>query len=125
MDDYKFWIMLFFSFCGFIALILALKHSYRVRRIEEELTNELDVDVRWSKPDAQGNTTCLAKAMSYPVTEVRIKLPHDEWLIEHLDPNVGKPRQFKAINSGVKYRIQFRDPATGKKYSRKRIIRFS
>ena len=125
MEDYKFWLTLFFGLCGLVALILALRESHRVRRIEDELTNELDVDVKWSRPDAQGNTTCRATAMLYPVTEVRLKLSSDEWFIEHLDPNTSQSRQFHAVNSGVKYRIQFRDPATGKKYTRKRIVRFS
>lgn len=125
MEDYKFWITLFFGLCGFAALILTLKDSRRVRRIEDELTNELDVDVRWSRPDAQGNTSCRATAMIHPVTEVRIKLPSDEWFIEHLDPNISQWRQFHAVNSGIKYRIQFRDPVTGKKHTGKHIVRFS
>lgn len=125
MEDYKFWITMFFGICGFVALILALKESHKIRRIEDELTNELDVDVKWSRPDAQGDTTCRVAAMLYPVTEIRLRLPSDEWFIEHLNPNVSQPRQFHAVNSGVKYRIQFRDPATGKKYTQKRIVRFS
>jgi hypothetical protein len=125
MEDYKFWITLFFGLCGFIAFILTLNNSHRVKRIEDELTNELDVDVGWSKPDAQGNTTCSVKAMLYPVTEVRVKLSSEEWFIEHLDPNITQQRQFHAVNSGVRYNIQFRDPATSKKYTHKRIIRFS
>ena len=124
MEAYIFWITLVFGVCGFVALILTLKDSCRIRHIEDELTNEMDVDVKWSKPDAQGNATCSATAMLYPVTEVRIKLPSDEWFIEHLDPHVSQSRQFHAVNPGVKSRIQFRDPATGRKYTRRRIIRF-
>ena len=124
MEDYKFWITLFFGLCGFIAFILTLKNSHRVKRIEDEMINELDVDVRWSKPDAQGNTTCRVMAMLYPVTEVRMKLPSEEWFIEHLDPNITQQRQFHAVNSGIRYCIQFRDPATSKKYTYKRIVRF-
>ena len=46
MEDYKFWLTLFFGLCGLVALILTLRESHRVRRIEDELTNELDVDVK-------------------------------------------------------------------------------
>ena len=124
MEDYKFWITLFLGLCGFAALIFTLKDSYRIRHIEDELTNELDVDIRWSRPDARGNTNCRACAMLYPVAEVRIRLSSDEWFIEHLKPNTSQFRQFCAVNSGMKYRLQFRDPATGKKYTRRRIVRF-
>ena len=125
MENYEFWIMLLFGLCGLVALILALRDSRRIRRIEGELTNELDVSVNWSRPDAQGNTTCRVTAMLYPVTEVRVKLPFDEWFIEHLDPHVSQSRQFRAVNSGISYRIQFRDPATGRKHTEKRVVRFS
>lgn len=125
MEDYKFWITFVFGLCGFAALILSLRDSYRIRRVEDEITNEIDVDAKWSRPDTQGYTTCRVSAMLYPVTEVRIKVPSDEWFIEHLEPNVSQQRQFRTVNSGVRYQIQFRDPATGSKYTKKRILRFS
>ena len=124
MEHYEFWVTLFLGLCGFAALILTLKDSYRIRRIEDELTNELDVDISWSRPDAQGNTNCTARAMLHPVTEVRVELSSDEWFIEHLEPNINQFRQFHGVNSGIKYRLQFRDPATGKKYASRRIVRF-
>lgn len=125
MENCQFWITLFFGLCGFAALILTLKDSCRIKRVEDELTNELDIDMHWSRPEAQGNTTCRIQAPSYPVTEVRIKLPADEWFLAHLDPHASQSRQFHAVNLGIKYRIQFRDPATGKKYTRRRIVRFA
>lgn len=125
MEDYQFWISLFFGLCGFVALILTLRDSPRMRRIEDELANELDVDVRWSRPDTQGNTSCSVHALLYPVTEVRVKLPTDEWFIEYLNPDTSQSRQFHAVNLGIKYQIQFRDPATGKKHTRKRIVRLA
>lgn len=124
MDDLKFWITIVLGLSGVAALVLSLRDSFRIKRVEDEITNEIDVDVRWSKNDSLGNTTCSIEAMLYPVTEVRIKVLLDEWFIEHLDPNTSQQRQFHAINSGAKYNIQFRDPATGRKYSKKRVVRF-
>lgn len=123
MQNWESWIcVLVPSAIAIIALIKTFLDSSRIKSIEEEM-GDLDIDVIWREPDPQGNVTCDMIASGDSLQDVVISLPCETRKIGLLEKNTPKSEQFQGLAYGTPYTISFKDPARGKGYKKREVIR--
>ena len=126
MQNWQFWVALLVPLVvAVIAIIIAIRDSRRIRSIEEEVTEDYDLDVRWQPPDENGKAFCMLRPTGDNLKDVKIILPTEKREIGLLELRKGgKREEFQGVAYGTRYTISFKDPATGRKHTRRRIVRF-
>lgn len=122
MQNWQFWVALLVPLA--VAIFFAIRHSLHIRVIEGEITGDLDLDVKWQSLDDKGMAACMLTAMGDNLRDVRIMLPGEKREIGLLERNKSKRQEFQGVTYGTQYTTSFKDLATGRKYTQKRIVRF-
>jgi len=122
VQNWQFWVALLVPLA--VAIFFAIRHSLHIRAIEEEITGDLDLDVGWQSPDDKGTAACMLTAVGDNLKDVRIVLPSEKREIGLLELHKSKRQEFQGVTNGTQYTISFKDPATGRKHTQKRIVRF-
>jgi len=122
VQNWQFWVALLVPLA--VAVFFAIRHSRHIRSIEEEITSDLGLDVTWQPPDDKGKAACTLTPTGDGLKDVEIVLPSEKREIGLLELNNSKRQEFQGVTYGTRYTISFKDPATGRKYTRNGIVRF-
>lgn len=107
-----------------IALAVSAKALRSSRRVEDEVANgdKPDVDATWI---VVGNGThCRLKATSYEVENVSLMLGKERRHLDRVIPGRSKVVEFPLLAKGTRWKLQFTDPAAGKRESRRGLVRY-